>query len=331
MSIAGDLAESPLTLCLNNFTTKGTQLMAIYKDHYQNYFHTTQDGSNKEQNDYIKSNVEELFTMNKYTKWYLSIISNRINNNLPKNIYGEKHHIIPKSLGGCNNSYNLIKLSAKEHFVVHLLLTKMCKEKLHERKMCFALHKMSYNPQSPLRENMTSTEFELVRIKNQKALTGRKFTESHKRNLSNANKGKKRSKETRELLSISAKRKVGEKNPFFGKSHSGDTRQKISLSNKGKKRTEEVKRLISKNNTGEKNPFFGKSHSEETKKTISEKAKSREPRTGWKHSEETKKKLSEQTRKSRLGKIYINNGMINKLIDANDQIPSGWVRGRRKN
>ena len=39
--------------------------------------------------------------------------------------YVEKHHIIPQSLGGSNDSENIVKLTAREHFICHLLLTKM--------------------------------------------------------------------------------------------------------------------------------------------------------------------------------------------------------------
>lgn len=39
--------------------------------------------------------------------------------------YSETHHIIPRSLGGTDDKSNLVKLTAKEHFICHLLLTKM--------------------------------------------------------------------------------------------------------------------------------------------------------------------------------------------------------------
>ena len=41
--------------------------------------------------------------------------------------YTEKHHIIPKSMGGSNHSSNIVKLTAKEHFVAHWLLFKIYK------------------------------------------------------------------------------------------------------------------------------------------------------------------------------------------------------------
>ena len=36
--------------------------------------------------------------------------------------YFEKHHILPKSLGGSNDKENLVKLTAREHFICHALL-----------------------------------------------------------------------------------------------------------------------------------------------------------------------------------------------------------------
>ena len=61
-----------------------------------------------------------------YQKIYNNIINNRKQNIY--NGYTEKHHIIPKSLGGKDNKDNLVELSAREHFICHLLLTKMYPE-----------------------------------------------------------------------------------------------------------------------------------------------------------------------------------------------------------
>lgn len=57
---------------------------------------------------------------NKYYKWYINIIQNRLNN--PANGYVESHHILPRSLGGGDNNDNLVNLTPKEHFIVHQLL-----------------------------------------------------------------------------------------------------------------------------------------------------------------------------------------------------------------
>jgi 5-methylcytosine-specific restriction endonuclease McrA len=39
--------------------------------------------------------------------------------------YYEKHHIIPRSLGGLDTQENLVKLIFKEHFICHRLLTRI--------------------------------------------------------------------------------------------------------------------------------------------------------------------------------------------------------------
>jgi hypothetical protein len=81
-----------------------------------------------------------LFINNKYTKWYYTIINNAKDRLITE--YSEKHHIIPRSLGGTNDKNNIIRLTSKEHFVVHLLLTKMTIGNA-KYKMNFALHMLS--------------------------------------------------------------------------------------------------------------------------------------------------------------------------------------------
>lgn len=72
-----------------------------------------------------------------YVKIYYSIIEKR-KIDIPTG-YVEEHHIIPRSLGGSDDKSNLVKLTAKEHFICHLLLTKMYKKGSNEYyKMCSA-------------------------------------------------------------------------------------------------------------------------------------------------------------------------------------------------
>ena len=58
-----------------------------------------------------------------YKRIYDLIIENRVNN-IPQG-YTETHHIVPRSLGGKDDKENLVKLSAREHYICHLLLTKI--------------------------------------------------------------------------------------------------------------------------------------------------------------------------------------------------------------
>jgi hypothetical protein len=60
-----------------------------------------------------------------HRKVYDRIVENRLNNPLSKDEYGEKHHILPQSLGGSNKKENIVRLTAREHFICHALLAEM--------------------------------------------------------------------------------------------------------------------------------------------------------------------------------------------------------------
>lgn len=74
-----------------------------------------------------------MYLTNKYTKWYENIIA-KAKSRVNHEGYFEKHHIVPRSLGGSNDDSNLVKLTSKEHFVCHMLLPKMT-EGIHHSKM----------------------------------------------------------------------------------------------------------------------------------------------------------------------------------------------------
>ncbi|MCS7316844.1 MAG: HNH endonuclease [Candidatus Dojkabacteria bacterium] len=79
-----------------------------------------------------------------YEKIYYSIINHRKANPVPKDQYKELHHILPRSLGGKNNKDNLVYLTPKEHFICHLLLTKMFNEQEKREKMIKAFFAMKH-------------------------------------------------------------------------------------------------------------------------------------------------------------------------------------------
>lgn len=81
-----------------------------------------------------------MYLSNKYTRWYNSIIANA--RSRPKlEGYSEGHHIIPKCLGGSNDKDNIVRLTAREHYICHLLLVKMV-ERRDQGKLALAATKM---------------------------------------------------------------------------------------------------------------------------------------------------------------------------------------------
>ena len=62
-------------------------------------------------------------TMN-YLLIYDVLIEKAQNREKPKG-YTEKHHIIPRSLGGSDDNRNIVILTAREHFVAHCLLARI--------------------------------------------------------------------------------------------------------------------------------------------------------------------------------------------------------------
>lgn len=84
----------------------------------------------------------------KYLNVYNKIIQKRFNNPLYTE-YGEKHHILPRSLGGSDDLSNIIKLTAKEHYICHHLLIKIYKENAEKQhKMYIAYFKLSTKDKS---------------------------------------------------------------------------------------------------------------------------------------------------------------------------------------
>lgn len=76
-----------------------------------------------------------MYLQNKYTKIYNSIIDRAKSRTLPQDNYVEEHHVVPKSIGGNDSKDNLVKLTAREHRLCHLLLPKMTVSKEHTKKM----------------------------------------------------------------------------------------------------------------------------------------------------------------------------------------------------
>ena len=130
-----------------------------------------------------------IFIQNKYTKWYYAIIQNANQRVLSSDTYIEKHHIIPSSLGGENSKENLVKLTAREHFVCHLLLTKMVSGQA-KFKMLSAVTRFQQS-RTYQKRILTSWEYQKIRECAVMARIGQRHTKETCRKIKERNSSKK--------------------------------------------------------------------------------------------------------------------------------------------
>lgn len=146
---------------------------------------------------------------NKYKTAYFKIINNALQDNRDKNkFYFEKHHIIPKSLGGTNDPTNLVLLTAREHYICHKLLTKFTIGESKKKMYCamWAFNRKSKNQQ---RQVLNSRDYEYIRAyisktfsedRKGKHLVGTTLSNEHKLKLSKALKGRPKSEKTKQRM-----------------------------------------------------------------------------------------------------------------------------------
>lgn len=183
-----------------------------------------------------------------YKKIYINIINKAKNREL--NDYVEKHHIIPKCVGGPDNEENIVKLTAKEHYLVHKLLVKIYP---YEDCLKYAFWMMSHRVSGVFTSSKIYSETKEFLSKNMRKNVGtpeaiKKMSESRKGQQ--LWKGKSHTKESKEKMSISAKNR--------STVNEDKRRKRISDSNKGKKKSDEHIENIRKAKLGDKNPMFGK-------------------------------------------------------------------------
>jgi len=146
-----------------------------------------------------------------YQKIYNQIIKRAKNRKLEG--YKEKHHIIPKCLEGSNEEENLIELTAREHFLCHLLLCEIYPKelKLKQALWLMAIGKGKFKENKFKTNNRTyerlKLEFSQI-MKKQKIRLGKKASQETKNKMSKAHLGKKDTKEAKLNKSKAALGKV---------------------------------------------------------------------------------------------------------------------------
>lgn len=205
----------------------------------------------------------------KYQEIYNNLI-NRARSRITKN-YVEKHHIVPRCLGGTDSKENIVNLYPEEHYLAHLLL---CKLNKGNSKLLYAAMNMTSGVminngkrnnkaygwlRRQYAESMSGDNNPNRRnpeIQKNAALkrVGQKRTEETKMRMSAAQQGRTFSEETKRKMAEAAKTrppiseetraKLKDRKPnkgMLGKKMSEETKVKMSVSRQGKKMSEEAK------------------------------------------------------------------------------------------
>jgi len=254
-------------------------------------------------------------TRTKYLTWYENLVAKAKSRPLP-NGYIEQHHVIPVCLGGDNTPENIIALTAREHYIAHLLLWKMSMDKKSHNKMTMALHVM-VNGSGNKKQNRSYLVPSRIYEANRKEYV--KVVSEIMSGPTNVWKGRKHSEETIEKMKAwqnnpvikqkQSERVTGEKNPMFGKKHSDEIKKQISSSSTSRwtddLREEQSKRVKEKWQDPEYRTRLEASRKNSEAwlnrdwKASGAKAAATKMANGWKPSEESKKKVSE-TRKAKI-------------------------------
>lgn len=152
-------------------------------------------------------------------------------------IYYEKHHIIPKCMGGSNRKENMVFLLAREHFLAHKLLVEIYPE---NKKLLHALWMLSNTKFLGRNYLVSSREYE--RLKTERAILlslekrGIPKTEEHNEKNRQAHLGKKRPEHIKEPI----------RKKLLGRKQSQETREKKRQAKIGVPKTEEHKQNMKK-------------------------------------------------------------------------------------
>ena len=237
---------------------------------------------------------------------YNRIVNNRKHNPVSQDVYTERHHIIPKSLGGGNDDENIVRLLSKEHYRCHRLLVDIHSTGDEHWKMLCAWNMMA----NMHGVHVSEEEYGNLKRQYSESCKGRKKSEETRRKMSIAQQNM--PQEVKDKISNTLKghapyeghdlpeyrAKISEslkmayktgKRKSWNKGKTGcfteETLEKIREAGRNRVFTEETRQKISQAN-------LGKHHSEETKKKLSLASKGRVL------TEEHKHKISEGVKKS---------------------------------
>ena len=244
--------------------------------------------------------------MSKYDQWYAAITENAKTRNLSG--YTEKHHIMPTSVGGADIAANKVKLTAREHFICHWLLTKIYVSGKEHYKMLAALRGMRRENKNQQRYKTKITSRVYENLKSEWAIAHGQLM------LGDANKmrGTKLTDEQKEFIRVTNTGRIQPPEEKANQKQAQTGRKRAPFS-------EEWRENLGKNHKS-KNPDYDCSLKEETKKKIGDKIR------GRKQTDEEKKKRGDSVKALKLKREKLLCPYCNREVAVN-----GYARWHGEN
>lgn len=190
---------------------------------------------------------------------YDLLIKKAITRKIPDG-YVEKHHIIPKCLGGSNDKSNIVVLTGREHFIAHMLLAKIHGGGLWQASKMM----MKFSKKNKQKRYVNSKLYEIAKKEWKNFLIGKKRPSNIGDAIRKSRIGSFASEKTKLKMSEVRKGKPRSGDPAKWK-HSDAAKKKMSESKKGKPSHMQLEKYKERMR-GENNPM----KSEINRKKISE-------------------------------------------------------------
>jgi len=175
-----------------------------------------------------------------YQSLYLSLVDNARRRG-ETTMYTERHHIVPRALGGTDAANNLVRLTGREHFVAHVLLAKIHGGAMWSAATLMKEHAKSSRVYAIARKGLAASLVGKPRPPHviaamRSGVIDKPRPAQHCENISRANTGKR---------------------------HTAETKARIGAGNRGRARTEAEKQNLRLKRLGQPGPNRGKVFSEE--------------------------------------------------------------------
>lgn len=245
-------------------------------------------------------------------KIYDSIIKRSLKRGLNKKKldgYFEKHHIVPKCVGGKDENSNYVLLTAKEHYICHMILPYLYP---YAKGLWVAVHRMSQSQVAKLKGlKISAKTYEFYKLKANEERSYYSSLREHKEH-------------ERTIISQKAKKRWDE---WRRSGEADELAKRISSATSEAMKNPEI-REKTRINAGSKwytNKLTGESMHWYPGQELPDSNIWRPGRPSM--SDSAKKKLSDTQQKNKKKCYYNDEIKENRMFSINEQVPDGWVRG----